>query len=94
MMSAKEVYMEMLKLSLMMSLGEDELRQKIAEKYIEYVNSLPERAKKRTMVVMTEKGCIVVSHEEIPKKILEDDEFYRWFLEMLRRRARRRYARG
>jgi len=49
----------------------------------EWVNSLPPEERERAFVIPSNKGSIVVKRSELPKKLREDPEFLKWYIQHL-----------
>jgi len=49
----------------------------------EWVNSLPPEEREKAMIVIIPKGSIMVKRSELPKKLREDPEFLKWYINHL-----------
>ncbi|RLE88786.1 MAG: hypothetical protein DRJ67_01080 [Thermoprotei archaeon] len=61
----------------------NETRHKLAQAYQGYLNTLPPEHREMMMAIMAKGRTIVVKRSEIPRRILEDDEFFHLFLQHL-----------
>lgn len=70
----------------------NETRHKLAQAYEDYLNTLPPEHRDLVMAIMVGNKVVTVKRSEIPKRILEDEEFFHLFLSHLDRIASK--ARG
>lgn len=61
----------------------NEMRHQLASAYREYLEALPPEHREMVMVIMTPNGGVAVKRTEIPRLLVEDDEFLRLFLQHL-----------
>ncbi|MEM0087610.1 MAG: hypothetical protein QXK85_01435 [Thermofilum sp.] len=78
---AWEIWREMRRVALSNSL-DAEKRRRLASLYRQYNEALPPEHRGTAMVILGEKPR-VIPREEIPRLIMEDDDFYRLILKML-----------
>lgn len=67
----------------------NETRHQLAEAYREYLKTLPPKHRELAMAIMTADKTVVVRRNEIPRRILEDDEFFYLFLAHLKEIAKK-----
>ena len=56
-----------------------ESRRALAEAYWRYVSALPPEQRRAAVCIMSGGRTVVVRRDEIPKRLLKDDEFYELF---------------
>ena len=87
MKSPREAFDRVLRIAATFS---NETRHQLARAYQEYLETLPEQHRELVMAIMAKGRTIVVKRSEIPRRILEDDEFFHLFLQHLSSIASRR----